>query len=400
MAQMNKNGDYIVCEIKRQTTKVAYLTKRGGTVIVHDALMAETPRGSYENGVIADVDALHDLLQNFMLDKNLKKTKLIFITESSSIIRRRMTIHKVRKNEIDGLLRYELEDYLGVDMNEYIIQHKTIQTLREAPDSGAFDDEVEVKSKRKQATRKLAKLDMYVCAVLKTIVESYIELAETFGHKIHAIDVQTNVLAYYASAAKNFNAGFIKPRTDVACILNLSANETHVNIYEKGQFCYHFIVNHDLHKYILELQKSLDISEKKCLAMIDDFNQDERTFLKETLLDGYLVASGSDPADILEKVNDCRELFAKIKGEFASAVAEISRNLALYNSSNKLTVDKVAFYGDYSRLKLAESLVRQKFSDADVAIVKKIDCVDVKKSCQKYRDAVGAFVNIVGVFNK
>ncbi len=399
MVYKNKNGKYIVFELQKDRSKMIYVTKKGRKITVDRFYEVDTPYDSYENGVVSDPEKLQSVYQGYFLENPPKKAKAIFVIDADSIIERRMAIQKVKDKDIEGLLRYELEDYLSINMSDYVIQYKKLGTIKgTAEDIDEPDENVEGKKAKKNKVK--TKLDLFVCAVPKNIIESYIEFAHELDLKIESIDVKSNVLSLYNTSSQNFNSGFIKPKKDTVCMLSISESRVDINLYDKGEYVYSTYVDHGINKLISELVKELGVSVSECFDMINRYNDNKSDFLKDVLANDDLFDEGFNPSQALEKMNSYKALFSRINKELDSLVSDISRSIAAQSSSNHLVVDKILLYSYYGQLKLVESIISNKFSDTKVAVVKRIDKVDDKKSCVEYKENVGSFVNLIGIFNK
>ncbi len=395
MVYKNKSGKYVIFELQKNRSKMAYVTKKGRKITVDRFYEMDTPYDSYENGVVSNPEKFHNVYQGYFLENPPKKAKAIFIIDADSIIERRMAIQKVKDKDIEGLLRYELEDYLSINMSDYVIQYKKLGMVKVADD---IDDIGENMKSKKGKTK--TKLELFVCAVPKNIIESYIELAQDLNLKIESIDVKSNVLSLYNTSSQNFNSGFIKPKKDTVCMLSISESRVDINLYEKGEYVYSTYVDHGISKLISELVKELGVNVNDCFDMINRYNENKSDFMKDILANADLFDESFNPAQALEKMNTYKALFSRINKELDSLVSDISRNIAAQSSSNGLVVDKILLYSYYGQLKLVENIINNKFSDTKVAIVEKIDRVDAKRSCEEYKENVGSFVNLLGIFNK
>lgn len=145
----------------------------GGRIKVTAAFEEVLPDGVYENGRILDREVLQAAVMAG-LKKNRIHIKDVSLTlESSEIIKREMIVPKVDAADLTDLVAFEVAQYLPIDIDAYVIQHKRIETV--------VDGEVE-------------KLKVLLGAVPKEIVEAHFELVKGCGLTPQYMDIHSNSL--------------------------------------------------------------------------------------------------------------------------------------------------------------------------------------------------------------
>ncbi len=84
--------------------------------------------GIYENGVINDEDAFQLVLESGVKQLNTNVKDVIISLESSEVLKREIQIPKVEDGDLQGLIRYEVSQYLPIDLDEYVIQYQVISS--------------------------------------------------------------------------------------------------------------------------------------------------------------------------------------------------------------------------------------------------------------------------------
>ena len=109
------------------------------------------PKGAYVNGQIMDRDLIFYVMNEEINNRKLKTKDVYLNINSPSIITREIIIPKVEPEEIESVLSYQLEDYIPMNLDDYIVQFKTI--------GGFYEDEVE-------------KLNILIIAIPKEMVKT------------------------------------------------------------------------------------------------------------------------------------------------------------------------------------------------------------------------------------
>lgn len=88
---------------------------------------ATTPHNCLDDGKILDEKRLASTLANLMIKHNVKTKKAIITMNSSQIINRELFIPVVQEDERETVIRYELQQYLPINLQEYQIRYLTSQ---------------------------------------------------------------------------------------------------------------------------------------------------------------------------------------------------------------------------------------------------------------------------------
>lgn len=202
----------------------------------------KTPIDSVVDGEIKKEKILANKLKSFLKENNIKVKYGTCTTNSSLIINREVIIPKVEEDELETVVRYEIQQYLPINLDDYIIQVKIINEI--------FSDEG-------------IKLNIRAIAYPNKLVIKYYNLLKEIDLKPHVLDVN------YNSVNKFINyIGFIDlayKKQNVICMIDLGYGSINVNIYKNGQIDFTRIIksggkdmetllsdNDDFHVYIKE----------------------------------------------------------------------------------------------------------------------------------------------------
>jgi type IV pilus assembly protein PilM len=147
-------------------------TKRG--IVVYDYFTVPTPENSYMDGEILDRELIYYTLRQELKNRNIKTKNVYFTINSSSIITREIIIPKVDRKEIEGLLKFQIKEYIPTDSENYIVQFKIIDTI--------YEEDIE-------------KLNILLIAIPKNIIEEHFQLIKDLDLHPKVLDYQPNSVA-------------------------------------------------------------------------------------------------------------------------------------------------------------------------------------------------------------
>ena len=109
---------------------------------------------------------------------NVKNDNVIFTTNSTSVINRTIIIPKVNEDEIESVIKYEVQQYLPINLEDHMIQYNVLEEK-------VIDGN--------------EKLEVLIVVYPNKMVYSYAELVNKIGGKPYALDLNYNSKrkAYY-----------------------------------------------------------------------------------------------------------------------------------------------------------------------------------------------------------
>ncbi len=151
---------------------------RNNEIFIKNFGIASTPKGSIKNGAIKDVKSVTNEIKKVMNEVNVKAKNAKIVMSGTNIISRIFMIDKIPGEDLNIAVRNTISQNMPIDMDAHQIDYKVLQELRE---DGAN------------------KMKVFVTAVLKSIIQSYIEILIELGLKPISVDIPAN------STAKFFN---------------------------------------------------------------------------------------------------------------------------------------------------------------------------------------------------
>lgn len=184
---------------------------KDGRIKVFAKSSVDLPEGCFENGVINDrqmfAQSMGEVLKK--IHSNTKDVVLSF--ESTEVIKRNLIVPKVSDDDLADLVRYEITEYLPIDINNYVMQHKRL---------GTTDD---------------SKVEVQVVAVPLTIVNEIHEVIKELGYNPIGMDLHTNGLESLVSKSQRYSEGTV-------AFVDIGYKYTNIIIFQNGQYVFNRLV--------------------------------------------------------------------------------------------------------------------------------------------------------------
>lgn len=185
-------------------------TKNGVKVDNYFSIL--TPEDAYMDGEILDKDLIYYVLNEKIKNKKIR-TKDVYLTiNSSSIITREVTIPKVEEEEIENILKFQIEEYIPMESKDYVVQYKIIGNI--------YEDNVE-------------KLNMLLIAIPQNIIESHFQLIKDLNLNPLVLDYQPNSIAKIIKTNSFINNTYPTENITFAAV-DLGYSNTKVSIIQNG----------------------------------------------------------------------------------------------------------------------------------------------------------------------
>ena len=256
------------------------------------------------------------------------------VISSSNIIIREIKIPKVETKQIASILNYQMDEYLPVDPEGYVVQYIPLNIVEE--------DGVELQN-------------VMLVGVPKFMVETHLNLLQNLGLKPVVLDYAGNAISKLIKLNDNINGVYDKDIT-IAC-LDLEHESTDLNITNKGLMSISRVVKEEINPIVYETPfKTLD----------ESYDQD------------VAVVSG-------------------LRGNLAVILDKIDMIFRYYNSREPdNNIELVMIYGNYSHIEGIEELMSSYF-DIPCVKLNVLDKVRFFGDLAIYANAIGALIRVNGV---
>lgn len=141
---------------------------------VKKMIQVNTPLNSIQEGYIKDMESLRSILKQTLSSNGFKTKSAIFNINTTSLITRTVELPILKKNdETIKMIRYELEQFLPVVLDEYKVIFRIIKQYQ---------------------VDGIKKGSYLIYAVPTKLIDDYKALAESIGVNLYAIDLSFNSL--------------------------------------------------------------------------------------------------------------------------------------------------------------------------------------------------------------
>lgn len=298
----------VTLDIGTKNIKVLIGKYQKNKVYIDRAIMVDTPLHTIEDGTIVDKLRLSDELRNILGINSVKTKETNCTTNSTSIINRELIIPKAEDSELETMVKFEVQQYLPIIMDDYIIQHKVLETI---------EDENLVE-----------KLRVLVVVYPKHMAEGYLDMLKEADLKPNVLDVNFNAINRLFVDGVEVN-GEKYDINDTIAVIDMGAENLSINIFSNGQM--------DFSRMTTSGGSSID----KHIAREHDTTLAEAEKIKKQ----YCDLLDENNIENLEGLNSI------VKEEVNSWIEEINRIIQFYrNKKLGNRVAKIFIYGGSSRL--------------------------------------------------
>ncbi len=343
------NKNIISIDLGSYETKIIEAKKNNNTIQVNKAFSILTPEGCYEDGRIKNEKILSEALRD-ELKKNKISSKTAYLTiKSTAIITREIPFPLVGPKEIDGMLKFQLSEYLPMDVSRYVVQYKIIGKV--------FDDEKE-------------RLNVLIVAVPKDIVEKHYFLLSQLNLKPEILDYQSNSISKLIWFADSINDSiFVSDKT--IAVIDLGYNSTNVSIIKNGK---------------LQISRAIEVGGENLdenILNLFDFSK-EKLLEKKSGINDVSVISGS--------YSDYNRLINVTKNTIESMIEKLE-NIFKYYISKEIgnEISMILLYGGLSQIKGVDKLFSDYFN-IDTVILDNLDKVSIQANPNKYLNCISTLL--------
>ncbi|WP_202710853.1 type IV pilus assembly protein PilM [Sporosalibacterium faouarense] len=346
----------LAIDLGNKNIKIVEGKQQGNQVIIEKATSVATPLHSYNDGQILDKESLKSIIHGTLEASNIKAKKTICSIESTSIITREITLPNVKEGEMDSMVKYEVEQYLPIMLDDYVVEYKVLNE---------FEEEGVSKSR------------ILVAAIPKLIVENFLELFKEINLKPYVLDVNSNAISkvFFKKLKVNQDESNLEKTIGV---IDIGHNFINVDIISKGIVQFSRLINSG--------GKDIDIN------IANHFNLSLEEAEKKKINDSNIEKNiGLAPST--EILNDA------VKSSIDNWIAEINRVFQYYTTrSTGNKIDKLYLHGGSSSLKGIAPYMHS-LLNMPVEQIKDIDKIKLSKTSENikianYLNAIGAIIRL------
>lgn len=317
-----------------------------GKVYINKAFQAPTPEGAVSDGKILNKDLVVETLRFLIKQNNIKAKDIIFTTNSSSIINRDIIIPKVRLDEMETVIRYEIQQYLPINLDEYIIQFIVLDDILDGKDE---------------------KLKVSVTSFPQKVAAEYYNVINDLELNPYALDVEYNSINKLVEYC-----GFLEEKEEVTgaiAFIDMGASYINATIFKDKKLDFTRMIKVGGDDIDYTLSQRLNVSLKSAESI--------------KIRDVELLES--------ENVNDNAPI---IKDIINQILDELDRVLRFYNNKSNIKVSNIYIYGGMANIKGLNKYMEDRFNI-------KVDKIEYFKnmeytSQENIDDNISQYLNTIG----
>lgn len=341
-----KPRNVVAFEIGSKYIKVVEGKYSKDKLSVYKMAQVETPMAAIEDGAIIDERALVNVLQVAINQLGIKSKDAIVTSNSSSIIDREIMIPSVDESEMESVIKYEIQQYLPINLDEYIVEYVVVDKLVDSEGP---------------------KLKVNVISYPKDMVNGYYKLIKSLGLNPYVLDVTYNSLKKIVN-----HTGIIKNNGQVGgtvAFVDMGATSINVTIFKRGQLDFTRVIKSGGETIDQALSSRLDMSIKSTESMKID---------KGNLLD----------------IQEDDEINTIIKETVDEMIGELEQILQFASNKNGENVDEVVIYGGASKLRGLDVYMQRKLLKS-IKRVFTLERIDMSTSAMP-KEPIGEYLNAIG----
>lgn len=229
----DKKRKVIAFDMGSNTIKIIEAMYYKDKLTIYKWVKIPTPQDAIVDGEIKKEEELYSKLKRALNKNNMNAKYGICTTNSTLIINREIQIPKVEDEEIETVVKYEIQQYLPINLEDYILK-------------SIFLGEEEVDG--------VEKINIRVVAYPEKIAIGYYNLLMKLGLKPYALDVNYNAVNKFINTAVKNNEVYNEIK-DTVTFVDMGARFIDVNIYKDGYVHFTRIIKNggnDIDEILLE----------------------------------------------------------------------------------------------------------------------------------------------------
>ncbi|AOY77049.1 type IV pilus assembly protein PilM [Clostridium formicaceticum] len=311
----SKNKDVLVLDLGSHSVKVIIGKYEKSKVIVSNAFTVPIPLDCYRDGKIVNMLEVKEVLKKALEENHVKTKATICTIESSFVITREILLPVVQEEELKEMIQYEVGQYLPIELDKYVIQHKMMEEVTE---------------------ENISKYRILVVALPVEIAWSHFELLEFLDLSPVALDLHANAICkiFNADAAIN-DTETIESKT--IAVIDLGYSHINVIIIENGIYKFNRMIDLGAGDMDTVIANYLNLDLKEV---------EEQKLALKSVFAGMEEAAVSNEPISLEKSSALEMTLDVIKSTLDNWIDEINRVFKYYTSrSAGNRIDGIFIYG-------------------------------------------------------
>lgn len=341
MAIKTSKGPHLVIDMGSYSLTFMVGVHSQNTIKISKCFDVKTPTGAYSNGRIENFEALSGAIKDALNEHQVKAKDTIITFTSTEVIQREMTVPKLSYEDTIGVIRYDISQYLPINIDEYDITYMTMSSVLEAG---------------------VEKYNVVAYVVKKQTVDAFYELLKSCGLNPMALDLHSNAISkFHSFALANFQPGKSLMNSDtnpdVYAYIDIGYNNLLIDIVSNGQIALSRSIGLGFYAQDKLISDTFGVTLSEAEEFRREKISDEIEQLKELYEEIKLVDLENPEIELAllnfgdsrQTMDEKKALFIVLRDcmrQYDLMASEIAKVLQYYVSrSEKNHVDRVIFHG-------------------------------------------------------
>ncbi len=343
----------VAVDIGTYSIKIVEGSHNMNTVNIDKIATIPTPSETFYDGQITDKEKIKEIVGVVLREENIKTKNTAFTLESTDAISREIVLPWAKPEELEQIIGYEVEQYLPIEINKYILQYKIIEEFEE---DGA------------------KKVTVLVVALPKIISEDYLDLGKSIGLTPHYLDTHSNAVHKLLDPKTVVNDSYPLEDQTIAAI-DLGHQFINITIINKGQFEFNRLINNGGKDINTGIIHSLGISSEEA----ETEKREMKNINHNTEQDSPSVLMDIVEETIQDWLNEIQKIFRYYMSRSTDNV-----------------IDSICIYGGSSNIEGISTYI-QEFFDMPAFKINSLNNVKFDNSLEEidissYINAIGAII--------
>lgn len=354
-----KGSEVLAIDLGNKKIKYALGHMDDDKVKVSKVFSIDITMSTYECLKTSQLDILKQDISKGINENAIKTKDVICSIESKDVISRELVVPAVAESDLEGLISYEISQYLPIDISSFIIQYKV---LREFVDQG------------------INKYEVWVAVFPKDIASKIYTVLKEIGLEPMSLDIGSNIIDKLSSNCKEINNIRSLDKKTIAFV-DMGYSYINVTILEEGIYRFNRMIDSggfEIDKIIREYEG------------IDDVESLKMELSQRSIFDFIRESDNMSSYINLEKETMEQSIGSQISN-WADEIEKIIKYYTTRAMENK--IDKVFIYGGISLYKDMDKYMEDRLS-LSAERIKSIDkIVFADKILEK---EIPMYINVIG----
>lgn len=296
-------------DIGTRNIKIVQGNRRRKNLVIKKVVTIPTPPASFNEGTVVNAEAIAQSINMAIERFGLKVSNIVFTSSSTQVILRKMTIPMSDKQDAETMVKFELDQYLHIDIENYIIKYI----------ENGFTEEEGIKKQK-----------MMVAVYPRNMADGYRSIAKIMGKRPYALDINPNCVSKLFKHDTSINDEIYNADITSA-VIDIGYYYVDINIISNGQ---------------IDFQRLIPLGTRLCIASAAKDIGVSDAYIEKKLMEEYHLYSDEN-SDSTELIID-----NAVRTNLENLMGEIQRVFQYYkNSKPGNNIDKILIHGGGAELK-------------------------------------------------